>query len=195
MAKINAELEWLTKSLSDRNLVTILKNITFVVTDVDGCLTNCCTYMAEDGNRAKGFNIQDGLGMTLLQKVNIKLALLSGRKSTATERRAKLLGIPENNCITGYDDKLQHLEKLMKVNGASKIQTLYFGDDLPDVNIREHVGFFASPVNAPFYIQHAADLVVPRYGGDGAFRLLLDLLLYVQEKHPAQELISAALES
>ena len=40
----------------------------------------------------------------------------------------------------------------------------------------------ASPLNSPFYVKDNSDIVVPRLGGEGAFRLLLDLLLYIQKK-------------
>ena len=80
-----------------------------------------------------------------------------------------------------------------KLNITSE-ETLHFGDDFLDLEIKPHVGIFAAPQNAPFYIQHAADIVVPKDGAHSAFRLLLDVILYVQGNHFAQKFIEEAIK-
>ena len=63
---------------------------------MDGVLTDNAIYLGEvAGQRVelKRFDIQDGLGLGMLRKAGIELALVSGRVSRATALRAEELGI------------------------------------------------------------------------------------------------------
>ena len=40
-----------------------MKNVSFLVLDVDGTLTDGCVYMGENGELCKAFNIKDGYGI------------------------------------------------------------------------------------------------------------------------------------
>jgi 3-deoxy-D-manno-octulosonate 8-phosphate phosphatase (KDO 8-P phosphatase) len=193
---------WFKQCLSNKTLIKKLKHIRFVILDIDGALTNGYIYLSEnlDGHqdslkKMKGFSTQDGFAINQAIKHNIlQFAFLSGRNDTTTRKRAQVLGIPKELCFTGIDhnkpEKVLLAQK--KLNISSK-ETLHFGDDFLDLEIKPHVEIFASPQNAPFYIQHAAHLVVPKDGANSSFRLLLDLILYIQGNHFAQSFIKKAL--
>ena len=61
--------------------------------DVDGVLTDGLIYYGNSGDELKSFNIKDGLGIKLLQKTGVKVALITGRQSQIVARRAHELGI------------------------------------------------------------------------------------------------------
>ena len=63
------------------------------------------------------------------------------------------------------------------------------------VKLIPEFGIFACPNNAVFYVKHHANLIVDKHGGDSAFRLLIDLVLYLQNKHFAQSFIENALNN
>ena len=68
------------------------KRVKIFLTDVDGVLTNAAVIL--DGKTEfKQFNIQDGMGMRLLQHVGIRVGWVSNRKSAATTARAKELKV------------------------------------------------------------------------------------------------------
>jgi 3-deoxy-D-manno-octulosonate 8-phosphate phosphatase KdsC-like HAD superfamily phosphatase len=106
------------------------------------------------------------------------------------------LGIPDELCIAGVKDKVNLINNLCEKYKLSFSQILVFGDDYLDTKIKKDIPeiIFACPLNAPFYFYHMADLVLPKPGGQHAFRLLVDLVLYVQKKHFAQDIISQALK-
>ena len=91
-------------------------------------------------------------------------------------------------------DKIQYVHKMQKFVEASKEETVHFGDDVLDLYVKPEVGLFACPNNSLFYVKHNAEIIIPRNGGHGAFRMLLDLILYAQEKHFAQQYIQDALK-
>ena len=70
-----------------------LRKIELLILDVDGVLTDGGLWVDHNGNTMKRFDVKDGLGIKLMQEVGIKIVLLSGGVSGATEKRASQLGI------------------------------------------------------------------------------------------------------
>ena len=186
---------WFKQCLKNDLLVQKLKNIKLIICDIDGALTDSQLYLSPD-SISKVFSVQDGFIINRTLKNNIlDIAFLSGRKDVVTDIRAKQLGIPEDMCFTGFSgSKIEKVKELQEKINVSQNETIHFGDDFLDFEIQPHVGLLVCPSNTPFYFQDKADLVVPRDGGDSSFRILLDLILYVQKKHPfAQELVEKSL--
>ena len=69
------------------------KKIKLLLLDVDGVLTNGKLYYGNQGEELKAFDIQDGLGIKLLQKQGIQVGIITGRSSALVQRRADELGI------------------------------------------------------------------------------------------------------
>ena len=65
--------------------------IEMIISDVDGVLTDGAIYKGTDGQEFKKFTVMDGVGVAMARAANLKLALISGRYSPATEYRAKEL--------------------------------------------------------------------------------------------------------
>ncbi|HBS48531.1 TPA: 3-deoxy-D-manno-octulosonate 8-phosphate phosphatase [Candidatus Dependentiae bacterium] len=193
----NRDLIWFKEILKNQQFVERLKKIKLVITDVDGCLTDNKIYMLARGEEVKCYNVSDGLATKRASTNNLlKIALLSGKNGKSVELRAKNLGIPQDLIYLGYElNKLEMVKKIQEEQNVSKEETLYFGDDVPDISAKDGVSLFISPSNVMFYIRPHADLIIPKEGGSGAFRLLLDLVLFVQKKHFAQNLIEDILES
>lgn len=186
-------LTWFKKQLQNTELVEQLKKTKLVITDIDGCLTNSNIY-PNGSDETKGFSVQDGFATAKAIKAGLNIALLTGKKGPILEQRAATLGIPPERRFFGYcSDKIKAVKKIQQDGNFSKEETLFFGDDFLDVEVRSAVKMFVCPNNAIFYIKPQADLVLPRPGGKGAFRLLLDLVMYVQQIHFAQTLIENAL--
>jgi 3-deoxy-D-manno-octulosonate 8-phosphate phosphatase (KDO 8-P phosphatase) len=53
------------------------KKIKVLILDVDGVLTDGKLYFDQQGKEYKSFNVRDGLGIKLLQKSGIKVAIIS----------------------------------------------------------------------------------------------------------------------
>lgn len=152
-----------------------LKNIRLVITDVDGVLTDGGLYYGADGESLKRFHARDGLGIKLLQEAGIQVAVLSGRDCLALRRRLEDLGVVE--AILGQSDKRTALSGIIERCGITADETIFVGDDIPDM---EAFGLCAVAVtvrDAPDYVRARADLVLERMGGRGAFRELADMLL------------------
>ncbi|MCK4517692.1 hypothetical protein KAT92_02880 [Candidatus Babeliales bacterium] len=193
---INRDKEWFISCLENKPLVEKLKKINLIITDIDGCLTDGSVYYLDSQEIQKGFSIQDGFMMAKCNKPGMPhLALLSGRSDKSAKSRAKTLGIPDDLYYEGFSrGKTKAVLKIQEKLNIKKEETIFFGDDLLDLETKENITILASPTNALFYIHENSEIIVPRSGGNGAMRLLLDLILYAQERHPAQEIIKNALK-
>ena len=188
---------WFKAMLNDHELCEKLKKIKFIISDVDGCLTPANIMLMDSGDEGKDFSVQDGYVIhKSLQEKLLSIGLLTGRNSPSTAARAQRLGIAAELCVMGVvEEKKASVVVMQNLVGATYEQTLFFGDDAQDYNVRPVVSLFASPANAVFYVYQKADIQLPLVGGHGAFRLLLDLILYVQNKHFCQDLISEAVHT
>lgn len=152
-----------------------LRRIRLVITDVDGVLTDGGLYYGPDGECLKRFCAQDGLGMVLLQKAGIRVAVLSGRDCPALRRRLADLGI--SLFRLGRVEKRAACEDLLREADVSPEESLFLGDDLPDLDGFTCCGLGVAVGNADKRVKESADLVLERHGGNGAFRELVDRLL------------------
>lgn len=189
----NNDIKWFTQCAKNNNLVDKLKEISLVITDVDGSLTDGRIEVTEEKESSRSFSIVDGFCIVAAQKSGLAIAFLSGKRHASAQLRSKSLGIPDDLCIEGKREKLVEIERIVNKRNETLNNVLFFGDDFLDARVKtakEDI-CFAMPHDAPFYLQPIADLVVPRSGSNHAFRLLLDLVLFVQQKHFAQDFIQA----
>jgi len=152
-----------------------LRAIELLVLDVDGVLTDGRVFIHSDGGESKGFNILDGHGIRMWQRAGLKVALLSGRASPATTRRARELEI--QYVFQDAKFKLPALTQLLAELRLTPEQAAYVGDDLMDLPIVRHVGLGVAVANAVDELKEYADYVTTRRGGEGAVREVIEYIL------------------
>ena len=143
--------------------------------DVDGTLTDGSVYIGSDGTEFKKFDIQDGMGIARFRRAGGKVALISGRYSGATERRAEELKI--DIVLNGVGEKLPELKRIAEELGLTPDEIAYAGDDVNDIDCAKWAGFGAAVANAVTELKTAADYVTQHCGGYGAVREITDILL------------------
>lgn len=147
--------------------------------DVDGTLTDGVLLCGEDGQDRKAFHARDGQGIKLLPRAGIVPAIISGRASGATSRRAAELGIEHVHQAEG--DKAARLLALCEALGLRPEEAAFVGDDLSDIAAMRLAGWSAAPADAAAETRAAATFVATRPGGQGAVREAIEALLKAQE--------------
>lgn len=155
-----------------------LAGIRLVVLDCDGVLTDGRLWLGDDGHEYKAFHVHDGHGIKRLQAAGVVVAVISGRRSTAVQRRMTELGI--THLFEGAEDKLTCLRSLQSELGVDDVTTLCVGDDLPDLPLLEAAGVAVTVPGADARVVAAADWQTTRGGGHGAVREICDRLLSVR---------------
>lgn len=143
--------------------------------DVDGVFTDGRFYLSDDGIETKAFSTQDGYGIRQLLKAEIHVAIISGRKSRAVERRMSELGV--EHVYLGSTDKMAVFDELTETLGVSAEQSVYVGDDIPDLPLLTKVGFSIAVANAVRAIREYCDYTTELPGGNGAVREVCELVL------------------
>lgn len=162
-------------SLSESELYALLSQVKLLVLDVDGVLTDGGLYFTENGEELKKFNVKDGMGIKLLQKAGIEVAIISASNSTAILHRARKLGI--KYAFIGTENKLETLETLCNKLELSFSQVAHIGDDVNDLPIFQAIGIPLTVADAMPINRAKARYVTQNPGGRGAVREVCDLIL------------------
>lgn len=168
------------------DLINKAKKIRCVICDVDGVLTDGLSFIDNNGNEYKGFNIQDGLGLKLLQAANIEVAVITGSKHAIIDHRMQQLAI--KHYYKGIINKKIIYDKLKKDLNLNDEEFAYIGDDLPDLNVMRQVGLSIAVANAVSTIKENAHFNTELPGGHGGVRQACDFIL------TAQNIMNVALE-
>jgi len=152
-----------------------LQKISLLALDVDGVLTDGTLIINTDGSESKFFNSLDGHGIRMWRRAGLKVALISGRTSVPTERRAEQLQV--EYVFQECHDKLPVVEKLAGELGLSPANIAYIGDDLTDLPAMRYAGFGVAVANAVDEVKACADYITSRPGGSGAVREVIEYIL------------------
>jgi 3-deoxy-D-manno-octulosonate 8-phosphate phosphatase (KDO 8-P phosphatase) len=158
--------------------------IKLLVLDVDGVLTDNKLYIDNKGNEFKAFNVRDGIGIKMLLRSGIEIALISGRISAATTVRAKALGI--KHIYLGYENKHSVFHELKSSLKITDNEIAYVGDDLPDLPLIAKVGLGIAVNDAIPAARKNAQWITQNNGGYGAVREVCELILKAQKKLASQ---------
>ena len=158
--------------------------VKLLVLDVDGVLTNGQVFVGENGKESfKAFDIQDGLGIKLLEKIGISTALITGRSSKMVLARCEELGI--KHVQMGVENKAVALESILQGLGLQPNDCAVMGDDWPDLQMMKSAGLKVCPAQGHEAVKEIAHFVTTRSGGNGAVRELCDLILKAQNRYEA----------
>lgn len=157
-----------------------LEQLQLLACDVDGTLSDGWMYYTAGGDGMKRFYVQDGMGITLLQRAGIRVALITSENSPIVLARAKKLRI--EHVIVGCQAKKQALEQLAQETGIPLDHMGYIGDDVNDEAPMRLVAFSACPSDAVPVIKSVAKYVCQAVGGRGAVREVAELILAAQHK-------------
>jgi 3-deoxy-D-manno-octulosonate 8-phosphate phosphatase (KDO 8-P phosphatase) len=157
--------------------------IKLLLMDCDGVLTDGRIWLFENGEEQKGFHTRDGLGIELWHRAGLKSGIISGRKSSAVERRARGLGM--SFAVQGVADKVQAFKDTLVQAGVRNDEVAFIGDDLNDIPLMLRSGFAVAVADAAHEARERAHYVTKLNGGQGAVREVIELILKAQGRWDA----------
>ncbi|MBI2968145.1 MAG: HAD-IIIA family hydrolase [Bacteroidetes bacterium] len=158
------------------NSFSKIKNIRFLILDIDGVLTDGGIYYTEKGDVFKKFHVRDGVGIMKLVNEGYYVGFLtSGSHSVIVKNRAKLLGVQFVFCSKNprksfYKEKLGVVKGWLRQTKLSFSQVAYVGDDINDLELMAEAGFTACPADAVPRVKKAVDVILQKKGGEGCVR-------------------------
>jgi 3-deoxy-D-manno-octulosonate 8-phosphate phosphatase (KDO 8-P phosphatase) len=165
-------------SFDPQQLIT-LQAIAF---DVDGVLTDGTLTWSSTGAESKSFSFADIMGISLLRRLGIKMALISGEPSPLVDRYAAKMNI--QFVAKGTRDKATALRDFVAQGNIPLEYTCFFGDDVNDLCAMAIAGLCACPANAAAEVlDHVAEhgYISAAPGGRGAVRSFADAILAARD--------------
>lgn len=157
-----------------------LKEIKYLVIDVDGTMTDAGIYYDEHGNELKKFCTKDAAGFFAAHQAGMEILVLTGRECAATTRRMTEMKV--DYLVQNCKDKVTYLKQFMEEKGITKDRLGYLGDDLNDLPGMQLCGFVGCPADACAEIKEYADYVAATKGGEGAVRDIIEYMLRVRDE-------------
>jgi len=151
----------------------LFKKIKLIVFDFDGVFTNNKVFVHQDGSELVVCSRSDGIGISKLRKLRVKMFVLSSEPNAVVRLRCKKLDLKcKNNCR----NKKEELKKIMRNFKVTKNQTCYIGNDENDIECLKSVGFPVVVSDAYNSVKHYAIYKTRKKGGEGAVRELCDAI-------------------
>ena len=160
-----------------------LRSLQAIVFDVDGVLTDgMLGWSTASSEELKRFSFADIMGVSLLRRLGLKLALVSGEASPLVDRYAAKMHL--HHVVKGTRDKAGALRDFAAKFSIPLEQICFFGDDVNDLFAMEIAGLCACPSNAATevreYVAERGGFISIQPGGQGAVRHFTDELLRVR---------------
>ena len=112
----------------------MLKDIKFLILDVDGTLTDGGIYLSDEGKQFKKFNAKDGMGIKKVISKGIEVGIISHSfSSKMIDDRADMLVL--KYVYVGEKPKLQVVDQWLSELGLGRNEVAYMGDDLSLIHI------------------------------------------------------------
>lgn len=158
--------------------------VKLVVFDVDGVLTDGSLFVGDDGQEYKAFHARDGMGMSLLQKTGVEIAVITARTSQVVLHRMENLKV--KHIYQGRLNKLAAYNEIIEKLAISAQQTAYVGDDVVDLPVMQKAGLAIAVADAHPYVKQHAHWQTQHAGGHGAARDVCELIMQAQGTLMAQ---------
>lgn len=146
--------------------------------DIDGVMTDGRLYFDASGDCCKAFFSRDGLGLKLLARAGVRLAIITGRDSAIVTQRAANLGI--DLVLQGIEDKRAAMADLLARENLGFEDGGYMGDDIVDLSVMRACIFSATVPDGHPLARQTAQYVAQAPAGGGAVREVCELILRAQ---------------
>jgi 3-deoxy-D-manno-octulosonate 8-phosphate phosphatase (KDO 8-P phosphatase) len=153
--------------------------IKLLLMDVDGTMTDgSVTLLSQTDGAAleiKTFDAHDGQGLTLAQTAGLRTGCITGRESSALLRRAREMKM--EFIYMKQPLKMPAYEEILHKAGVSDSAVAFIGDDLPDIPVMQRAGLAIAVGNAVPEVKKVAHFITSAFGGQGAVRESVELIL------------------
>ena len=157
-----------------------LKHIQNFIFDIDGVFTDGSILIHEDGSMLRTMNTKDGYAVKAALHAGFRVCIISGGTNPAVQKRLNDLGV--NDVYLGIHDKASVLENYFAEFNLKAGESLFMGDDIPDIPAMNQVHLSACPNDAVAEVRAAADYISHVPGGKGCVRDVIEQTLKIHGK-------------
>jgi len=163
-----------------KNYKELLININTFIFDVDGVLTDGSLTITNDGDMLRSMNVKDGYALKSALDAGYNIAIISGGTNEGVRTRLKTLGV--EFIYLGAHNKLEQLNSFVNSSNVDLNNTLYMGDDIPDIPVLKIAGLSCCPQDAVNEVKSVCNYVSNKNGGKGAVRDVIEQVMKIHGK-------------
>lgn len=157
-----------------------LKKVKALAFDIDGVLSAETICLHTSGEPMRTVNIKDGYAIQLAIKLGFHIAIITGARIEAINKRYKGLGVED--IYLGAAVKTKEYNDWKVKYGLQDEEILYMGDDIPDYEVMCRCGLPCCPADAAPEIKKVSVYISPFNGGYGCGRDVIEQVLKAQNK-------------
>ncbi len=154
-----------------------LQKVNTFIFDVDGVFTNG-QIILHNQELLRSFNAKDGYAVQYAVKMGYRIFIITGGDSNEVKRSLLNLGATEVHLKS--KNKLGVFRDIIKRHNIKEEETLYMGDDIPDIPVMNHVGVSCCPQDSAVELLEKTDYQSPFKGGYGCVRDVIEQTLRLQ---------------
>lgn len=155
-----------------------LKEITTLIFDFDGVLSDGKIWVLPDGEQIRSTGVKDGYALQYALRKGYRIAIISGGIGESMRLRYKRFEGME--VYLQVHDKLTVFADYIKKHNITPDEVMYMGDDIPDYNLMKLCAVKCCPADACEEIKSISDYISFQKGGDGCARDIIEQILKSQ---------------
>lgn len=162
------------------NPITLFRGIKNFFFDMDGIFTDGGLISHDDGSLVRVMNAKDGHALKKIVENGYHICIITAGESLGMMKRLEKLGILHMHVKARK--KGQVLTDHCKEHKLSLSESLFLGDDVPDIPAMELVKLSCCPKDAAHEVKKVAKYISPYGGGKGCVRDVAQKVLALEGK-------------
>ena len=150
--------------------------------DIDGVATDGSILCTSDGDLLRIYDAKDGFAIRMAVMQGYPVAVITGGSSESIRKRMMASGLKPEDVFLHCRNKMDEFSQFCERYNLQPEDVMYFGDDVPDIELLQVAGCGVCPADAVEEAKAAADLVSTKPGGKGCLREVIENTLRAQGK-------------
>jgi 3-deoxy-D-manno-octulosonate 8-phosphate phosphatase (KDO 8-P phosphatase) len=160
----------------------ILEGIKAFAFDIDGVATDGSILCTTEGDLLRVYDAKDGFAIRMAVMNGYPVGVITGGSSDSIRKRMVFSGVKPEDVYLHCRNKMDEFGQFCEKYNLDPKDVMYFGDDVPDIEVMLAAGCGVCPSDAVDDVKAAADIVSTKPGGKGCLREVIEKTLRAQGK-------------
>lgn len=148
--------------------------------DIDGVATDGSILCIPGGDLLRVYDAKDSFAVRMATMNGYPVAVITGGSSLSIRERMVTTGLKPEDVFLHCRNKMDEFRQFCERYGLQPGDVMYFGDDIPDIEVIQTCGCGVCPSDAVEEVKAAADYISPFPGGKGCLRDTIEKVMRAQ---------------
>ena len=148
--------------------------------DIDGVVTDGGILCIPGGDLLRVYDAKDSFAVRMAAMNGYPVAVITGGSSLSIRERMVTTGLKPEDVFLHSRNKMDEFRIFCERYSLQPEDVMYFGDDVPDIEVLQVCGCGVCPSDAVDEVKAAADYVSPFPGGKGCLRDTIEKVMKAQ---------------